>query len=490
MALCAGRAEVLAISVGNEVPADIARVYGIGAVQDVLSELVDHVHEADPDVLVTYNNFPTTEFLDVSGVDLFTFNVFLESSDKFERYIRHLQVVSGELPLVITELGLPASVHGEAAQAALLESQLRVIDEVGCAGATVFAFTDEWGVNGFPVRDWGFGITHADRSPKPAVDVVRQWAHRPLSALRESWPQISVVVCAYNEERTIGECLGALERCDYPNLEVLVCDDGSTDRTLEIARHSPFTILELPHGGLSTARNSGIKHAAGDIVAFCDADAACHPVWPWYLALAFDDPDVMAAGGPNLPFLDTGLVEAAVGWSPGAPREVLISDDRAEHVPGCNMAFRRDAILAVGAFDPTYTSAGDDVDVCWKLLDAGGQIAFTPAAQVHHHRRATVRGYLRQQRGYGRAEKLLASEHGHRFNRVGQARWQGVLYGGIGVLPKLLRPVVYHGHQGHAHFQPVARRRAEEIVGWVGALLPLTLPALVGCIALGLVSPW
>jgi O-antigen biosynthesis protein len=169
---------------------------------------------------------------------------------------------------------------------------------------------------------------------------------------------------------------------------------------------------------------------------------------------------------------------------------VLVSADRAEHVPGCNMAFRREALAAIGGFDAAYTAAGDDVDVCWKLLDRGGEIGFAPAAQVFHHRRGTVRGYLRQQRGYGKAERMVAGRHPHRFNRLGQARWSGFIYGGARLLPGLLRPVVYHGPMGSGAFQGVVRRPAETTMGLVGALLPLLLLAglLLGPLAIG--SPW
>ena len=76
----------------------------------------------------------------------------------------------------------------------------------------------------------------------------------------------------------------------------------------------------------------------------------------------------------------------------------------------------------------------------------------------YHHRRATVRAYLRQQRNYGRSERMVATRHRHRFNRLGQATWSGFLYGGQRVLPSLLRPIVYHGYQGHAPFQTVIGR--------------------------------
>ena len=486
---CAGNPAVLAVAVGNEVPADVVRVHGIGAVEDALSELVACVHAADPTTLATYCNFPSTEYLSVEGLDLVCFNVFLEQPDALRRYLRHLQVVAQETPLVISELGLASEVHGERAQADALAWQLAAVDEAACAGATVFSWTDEWGVAGERVEGWGFGITNVDRRPKPALDAVARWAGSDLVALRESWPAMSVVVCAYNEERTIEECLDSLLACGYPDLDVVVCDDGSTDRTLELARRFPFRLLELPHGGLSAARNAGLAAATGEIVAYLDADAACHPDWPFHLALSLEDDNVVATGGPNLPVAGAGLVERAVAASPGGPVHVLVSDDRAEHVPGCNMAFRKRALEEIGGFDPVYTSAGDDVDVCWKLTDRGYEIGFAAAAQVRHHRRATVKGYLRQQRGYGRAERMLSGPHRHRFNRLGQARWRGFIYTRHASIRGLLRPVVYHGWLGSAPFQPVARRPAQTVLDWAGAVLPLVAGGAVLAAVLGLAFP-
>jgi GT2 family glycosyltransferase len=266
---------------------------------------------------------------------------------------------------------------------------------------------------------------------------------------------------------------------------VLVCDDGSTDGTATVAEGFPFRLLRLPHGGLSRARNAGIDAATGEIVAFLDADATCHPEWPYHLALSLEQSGVVGTGGPNLPVEDAGLVERAVADCPGNPVEVLVTDDRAEHVPGCNMAFRRSTLKDVGGFDPLFTSAGDDVDLCWKLLDRGEEIGFSAAAQIRHHRRATVKEYLRQQQGYGRAERLVAARHRHRFNRLGQARWRGAVYGGIRAVPRILRPVVYHGPMGVAPFQGVVDDPSQQVMSWSAALLPVTLPASVVGLVVG-----
>jgi glycosyltransferase involved in cell wall biosynthesis len=481
MERCEGRPDVLAISVGNEVPGDVIRVHGRRTVEDTLSELVEAVHDADPEMLATYTSFPTTEYLEVEGQDFVSFNVFLEDRQKLRSYLRRLQVLAGDRPLLVSELGLAAGIHGEESQADSLAWQLREVDEAGCAGATVFCWTDEWAVGGEDVDGWGFGVTDAERRPKPALDIVRRWAATRVRDLREQWPRISVVVCAYNADGSIEDCLASLEGSDYPDLEVIVCDDGSTDDTLALARRFPFIVMELPRMGLSDARNAGTAAASGEIVAFLDADAVCHPDWPYYLALSLEEENVVATGGPNLPFPGAPLVERAVAAAPGGPVEVLLSDDRAEHVPGCNMAYRKEALQAVGGFDPVFTAAGDDVDVCWKLLDRGWAIGFSAPAQVLHHRRNTLRGFLKQQHGYGRAERLLAGRHRHRFNRLGQARWIGFVYGRVRLLGSLLRGVVYHGPMGSAGFQPVVTRRSERLLAALTAYLPLTVPlALLG----------
>jgi hypothetical protein len=133
---------------------------------------------------------------------------------------------------------------------------------------------------------------------------------------------------------------------------------------------------------------------------------------------------------------------------------VLTSDTEAEHIPGCNFAVRRDWLLKIGGFDASYRVAGDDVDACWRLQEAGGRIGFHHAALVWHHRRDSVRRYLRQQRGYGRAEALLERKWPQKYNDLGHMRWAGQLYG-----PGLMRALrftpsrIYQGPWGSAPFQ-------------------------------------
>src|SRR5207244_3033426 len=145
----------------------------------------------------------------------------------------------------------------------------------------------------------------------------------------------------------------------------------------------------------------------GEIVAYLDDDARPDPDWLAYLAAGFAATNHAAIGGPNVPPPGDGPVASCVATAPGGPVHVLISDTEAEHLPGCNMAFRREALVAAGGFDPTFRAAGDDVDLCWRLREQGETLGFHPAALVWHRRRGSVRAFWRQQRGYGHAEALL-----------------------------------------------------------------------------------
>jgi hypothetical protein len=142
-----------------------------------------------------------------------------------------------------------------------------------------------------------------------------------------------------------------------------------------------------------------------------------------------------------------------VAAAPGQLTHVLESDQVAEHIPGCNMAFRREALEAINGFDPQYRRAGDDVDVCWRLQQAGHWITFAPGAFVWHHRRQNPRAYLKQQAGYGEAEALLRFKHPDKFNGRGDGKWRGVLYGASLRGLRLDEALIYRGTFGTGFFQ-------------------------------------
>ena len=198
----------------------------------------------------------------------------------------------------------------------------------------------------------------------------------------------------------------------------------------DIAEEYGFRVIRTPNRGLSSARNTGLEAATGEIVAYIDDDARPDPHWLYYVAHTFLTTDYAGVGGPISCLPQSGPVSWCVENAPGGPIHVLLNDREAEHIPGCNMAFRKSALLAVGGFDPRYRTAGDDVDICWKLQARGWKLGFNPAAVVWHHRRNSVRAYWRQQVGYGRAEALLEKKWPEKYNAAGHLTWAGRLYGG------------------------------------------------------------
>jgi glycosyltransferase involved in cell wall biosynthesis len=449
-----GHPAAFACSLVNEIPADIVRWSGHDAMSSFIDELVHVAKEVDPDCLYTMGNYPPTEFLRPQNLDFVCYNVYLHDRKAFVDYLARLQIVADAKPLVLGEIGVDSLREGEESQGDILSWKIETSFRSGLAGAIVFSFTDDWVKHETPVLDWAMGLTTRDRQPKKAFNLVKAaFAAAPYFPLHRV-PRVSVIVACYNGARTLKACLDSLVRLNYPDYEVILVDDGSTDATPEIAaQHPNVRYLRQPNLGLSEARQTGIKTAQGEIVAFTDADCRADEDWLYYLVGDLVSSDFVGIGGPNYLPPDDSWVAAAVMVSPGGPAHVMLTDRVAEHIPGCNMAFYKWALAEIGGFDRVFRHAGDDVDVCWRLQERRYQIGFSPAAFVWHYRRSTVRDYLKQQAGYGRAEALLERKHPEYFNSIGGSLWQGRIYSPAKPGLLLRSPMIYRGLFGTGSFQ-------------------------------------
>ncbi len=482
----AGKPEVAAILVGNEIEKGLVRWMGPRRTQRFLERIITLTRRCCPGVLCGYATYPSTEYLMPRTADFFAVNLYLDKPRALSAYLRRLQNLAGDKPLLVAEFGVDVKEHGVERQAETLRWQRRALLAAGAAGGVWFAFTDEWQRGGQLVTGWQFGLVDAARRPRPACALVAALPRR-VEPLPES-PPVSVIVCTRNGSATLHACLESLGRLRYPNYEVLVIDDGSTDTVPDIVKSFPAVrgIRQEP-AGLSVARNRGMKEAGGVILAYTDDDCVVHPDWLAYLVRAFaSDERAVAAGGPNIPPPPRNGVETVVAAAPGAPAHVLLNDSEAEHLPGCNLAIRKDSLEKINGFDPVFTTAGDDVDVCWRLREAGGVLLFAPGAMVWHHRRGTVRAYLRQQRGYGRAEALLMKAHPTRFGPLGGARWRGCIYGEAPPTHDPAEGAIFFGPFGGGLFQGIYRQASSYLTEWISGLL---WPALA-LLALACRLPW
>ena len=482
---CEAHPAILCYAIGNEIPAPIVRWHSKGEIEGFLERLYWEAKAEDPDGLFTYVNYPSTEYLELPFLDLAAFNVFLEDEATFESYLARLQNLCGDRPLLIAEVGIDSRRNGEELQARTLEWQIRHTFGTGAAGVFVFSWTNEWHRGGHEVTDWDFGLVDRQRQPKQALPAVRDaFGAIPFSPA-DRWPRVSVIVCTHNGERTLGQCLERAGELAYPDFELIVVDDGSTDGSADIALARGATLVQTEHRGLSFARNAGIERATGEIVAFLDDDAYPDSDWLRYLAASLGPNAHAGTGGPNIPPDDDGWIADCVAAAPGGPIHVLISDREAEHVPGCNMAFRKSALEEIGGFDERFRVAGDDVDICWRLQESGRTLGFSAGAVVMHRRRDTVWRYLKQQYGYGKAEALLERKWPSRYNRAGSSHWSGKIYDSVAQASGQRRGLIRYGTWGSGLFQSIYEPAPSALSSFLAAPELFLLIAVLGALSVG-----
>lgn len=476
--------------VGNEIETTLVRWMGRKRVLEQLERLIDLGHANDPGALFAYANYPSTEYLLPRNQDFVAFNLYLENRDDLSAYLLRLQNLAGDKPVLISEFGADSRQHGEPGQAEILRWHVEEACRTGVAGTTVFAWSDLWQRGGHTIEDYDFGLCRRDGAAKPALQSLEKlWNPIRLGSdylTLDPAPKISVIICTYKGSATLVECLNSVTTLDYPDYEVILVNDGKDLRVADLADHyDSVRQVSTEHVGLSAARNLGATAAKGEILVYTDDDCIAEADWLRWIAAQFQGENPPGCvGGPNIPPAPENRRQARIAAAPGGPAHVLLSDRRAEHLPGCNLAVRKAVYDEVGGFDPVFRAAGDDVDFCWRVLDAGHDLAFHPAAFVWHHRRFSLAAYLRQQFGYGRAEALLMPRHTHRFRGLGGAVWDGRVY----TSQIIGEGVVYHGRRGYEPYQLIYPDSGAgmgsvtlHVLWWIVALAAISLVS---------VSPW
>ena len=466
---------IFAYLVGNEISSTMARWLGARRVIEFVEELIRIGRAIDPDALFSYATYPPTEYLLPQNADFCCFNVYLHNQEDFEGYLLRLQNLTGEHPLILGEFGMDTIRHSQEEQAEMLGWHVDSVLKCGLAGTIFFTWTDEWFTGGEEITDWAFGIVTRERKPKKAFYTLAEKLGRDSSPLPHRTlprtPFVSVIVCSYDGAKTLAVCLDSLGKLNYPEYEVILVDDGSTDDTAYIAAQFPqVRYVHQGNHGLSHARNTGAAAAKGEVLAYTDSDCMPDVDWLYYLIGTLVSGDYAGVGGPNITPPAQNWIQACVAAAPGGPSHVLLTDKIAEHIPGCNMAFYRWAFESAGGFDPEYRKAGDDVDFCWRIQQAGWVIAFSPTAVVWHYRRFTLRAFLKQQDGYGEAESLLRFKHLIFFGPTGTAKWRGQIYGTPRFSWFVNRPVIYHGIFGEGFFQSIYPAPQSDVAAYLSSI--------------------
>jgi GT2 family glycosyltransferase len=230
--------------------------------------------------------------------------------------------------------------------------------------------------------------------------------------LPTSWvqhPLLSVIIPNWNGARHLPTCLGSLRRQTYPNLEVILVDNASSDESVTLVQHEypEVVLLQLDRNlGLTGGINRGVQVARGEIIAPLNNDTEVSPAWAEALVTALlDHPDAGMAASKMLLFDQRDTIHSAgdAYGVDGIPinRGVWQKDqgqfDDDEYIwGGCGgaVAYRRAMLDDIGLLDEDLFMYCEDVDLNWRAQLAGYKCVFAPRAVVYHHLSATGGGEI------------------------------------------------------------------------------------------------
>lgn len=254
---------------------------------------------------------------------------------------------------------------------------------------------------------------------------------------------VSVVICTRNRPEQLARCLRSLKTLSPQPLEIIVVDNApSNDETRKIVEQIPgiHYVLE-PRPGLSIARNTGIRHCTGDIIAFTDDDVVVHPDWLKRLQLCFKNPEVMAITGLILPaeletesqlIFEIGLGNFGWGYHTKVFDSKFFQATKYLGVPvwrigaGANMAFRSCCFERVGNFDERLgagaSGCSEDSELWYRILAEGGVCLYEPTAVVFHYHRREIDSLKRQMYQYMRGHVTALFVQFERYKHWGNLR--------------------------------------------------------------------
>lgn len=278
-----------------------------------------------------------------------------------------------------------------------------------------------------------------------AYDMVQQTEQSPSEDT--GLPLVSIVIPVYNGAGTIQLCLDALFQLDYPpdRVEIIVVDNNSTDGTPDIVSRYPVRLLyEREIQGPHAATNTGIRQAAGEIIAFTDSDCIAASGWLKALVAPFAEDNVVATGGKIEAYQPRSRVERFLQEIDMFRNGVRMADSFPVSLITGNAAYRSDAVRKVGLFNP-YMYTGSEVDLSWRVQWATKKnVVYVPEAVVYHKFSASPRRLFRHFRIYGYSEIMLGTLHKNAGYPRGQSEQLRIMLRQVRALTTYAFSFAYH----------------------------------------------
>jgi biofilm PGA synthesis N-glycosyltransferase PgaC len=234
------------------------------------------------------------------------------------------------------------------------------------------------------------------------------------------WPPLTLLIPAYNEGRVIGTCVRAARALDYPDLKILVLDDGSSDDTVAAAEQAAAgdarvrVVRDPVNRGKAEGLNLGLRLAATDLVILCDADTHMHPLAPRLLVLRLGRSRLNAAvaGAPHVTNRSNLLAAIQVLEAAsiiGLIRRTGSLRGRVGTVAGVLALVRREPVLAVGGYRGEM--ATEDIDLSWRLLLSGWHTVYEPAALIGMQVPTGLKALWAQRTRWARGQGEVLHQH-------------------------------------------------------------------------------
>lgn len=231
-------------------------------------------------------------------------------------------------------------------------------------------------------------------------------------------PRVDIVIAARNEERRLSATLAALQAQDYPPelVEIFLVDNGSTDRTMEIASRHCVTVLSVPKGKVGAVRNAGILSGNSEFVGFLDAHCVPQTSWISDHVSGFTSAEIGGSLGP-FEYVCSDATLSNIADARGIGSEERLREaisGRASSLPWIptgNAMYRRSSLESAGFFDETLSYC-EDVDLSWRVFLLGYQFVLLPSAKVTHYNDDSTGFHLTKQYKLGTAVYRMGVKYG------------------------------------------------------------------------------
>ncbi len=215
---------------------------------------------------------------------------------------------------------------------------------------------------------------------------------------------ISVVIPTYNEEKNIATCLDSVLAGSLLPDEIIIADGNSTDRTIEVAgRYPSVQVVENKLRHAAGGRNAGIQAANGELIVFLDADCIADRDWLQEIHNAFLQEELDGCGACILPFPSDNRCEQF--WGHLSLQLLMNYGDQPYYVKNktlneafitASCAYTKDLLTKLNYFSNYFANNAEDIDLCWRALEAGAKLKYIPSAKILAHSPTTVAGICKK----------------------------------------------------------------------------------------------